>query len=666
MVIKSLHYKNFRQFKDENTLEFASGNNNNVTVILGNNTYGKTTLLQMFNWCFYGKADFNDNPNFLLNLEVSGEMYNGSDPETVLVEIVLDFEGREYVITRRQNYYKFDGDVEPKEPQLKISYRDSQSGVTATIDKERDMVEVINQMLPEDLSGYFFFDTERVQNVAKRSDLSVAVKGLLNLTPLENAMKHLGHEGAKTTVIGSFYEDLSKNDDSKLQNVLAKLQEAENEHVKQSQLKQNVEKEIEYYEGKKGELEGKLRSMEEASKLQAEKEDLQKKQGNKETSLERQYSEYKGEFSAEALWFFAQPLFDRAKEMLQQIDIEDKGVTDVTAATIHELIEKGRCLCGAEISQDNYAYRQLMEQLRYVPPESIGVTLKNFQKDLDRYERGNAKVYPALEAKMKLILETRNDIQDILDDIAEIEKKIEGKENAKQYQIELGNVEGNLRKLGEKRDAIIGRIAASIKTKEECKAVIDSMQAKSAKGREIRLYLQYANAVQEWIEEYYHEQEDHIRSELQEHVNEIFKRMYSGERILEIDDKYRTILYSVIPETGEKVLSGESEGLIRVKNFAFIAGLVELAKVKAIKVGDKEELTSEPYPLILDAPFSNADEVHIKNISRELPQVAEQVIMFVMQKDWRYAKEVMQPRTGRMYQLAKHSDTYSSVELYSE
>ena len=43
--------------------------------------------------------------------------------------------------------------------------------------------------------------------------------------------------------------------------------------------------------------------------------------------------------------------------------------------------------------------------------------------------------------------------------------------------------------------------------------------------------------------------------------------------------------------------------------------------------------------MILDAPFSNADEIHIKNIARELPGVAEQVIMFVMEKDWRYAKE---------------------------
>lgn len=100
--------------------------------------------------------------------------------------------------------------------------------------------------------------------------------------------------------------------------------------------------------------------------------------------------------------------------------------------------------------------------------------------------------------------------------------------------------------------------------------------------------------------------------------------------------------------------------MIRVKNFAFIAGLVDLAKDKALKVGENK-LESEPYPLILDAPFSNADEEHIKNISRELPMVAEQVIMFVMKKDWRYAETVILDRVNQMYTLEKHSDTYSTI-----
>ena len=68
-------------------------------------------------------------------------------------------------------------------------------------------------------------------------------------------------------------------------------------------------------------------------------------------------------------------------------------------------------------------------------------------------------------------------------------------------------------------------------------------------------------------------------------------------------------------------------------------------------------LGSEPYPLVMDAPFSNADETHTTNISKVLPEVAEQVIMFVMQKDWNYAERVMNDRVGCRYRLEKESET---------
>ena len=41
---------------------------------------------------------------------------------------------------------------------------------------------------------------------------------------------------------------------------------------------------------------------------------------------------------------------------------------------------------------------------------------------------------------------------------------------------------------------------------------------------------------------------------------------------------------------------------------------------------------------------------------------AEQVIMFVMQKDWRYAEPVMASRVGKQYTLKKQSETYTILE----
>ena len=662
MLIKSLRYKNFRQFKGENQIAFSCDPKKNVTIILGDNTFGKTTLLQMFNWCFYDKAIFNDNPDFLLNLELSSAMYNGDDPTEVLIEIVLEHEGRDYTITRKQDYLKINGTVAHRNSQLKITFKDLSTGKTGYIEKDKDMKSVINLILPEDLSGYFFFDTERVQNVAERKDLSASVKGLLGLTVLDNAIKHLGKEESKSTVIGSFYEDLKKNDDSKATEALAEIQAAEEAREYQQKIKDDAESEIDNYERRREVLEGKIRDLQTTTELQKRKDQLARNIKSEKDALEKIYSEFPILFGDDAVWFFAQPLYRQAMEFLEQAKVDDKGISDVTANTIKELIKNGRCLCGAEIVDGNDAYTHLMEQIKFVPPESIGTTIKNFKKDIQQYDKinKNDRFFQTIQSRIADILRFKNRIQEWEEEIVDIEQQIEGKEDAKKYQIELNDVKQRLKEKTKVKELAIAKIAEAESRKERFKKIYDTLIAKSDKGREIRRYLAYAIKIQQWIQNYYNEEESKIRAELQEHVNVIFQRMYHGERMLEINENYQTILYSVIPETHEKVISGESEGLIRVKNFAFIAGLVDLAKEKTLRVGE-DKLENEPYPLILDAPFSNADEEHIKNISRELPMVAEQVIMFVMKKDWRYAETVILNRVNKMYTLEKHSDTYSTI-----
>ncbi len=138
--------------------------------------------------------------------------------------------------------------------------------------------------------------------------------------------------------------------------------------------------------------------------------------------------------------------------------------------------------------------------------------------------------------------------------------------------------------------------------------------------------------------------------------------MYHGHRRVVIDQKYRVSLLTTIAE--KEIAAGESEGSNRVKNFAFIAGLVALAKEKIMTDNSEKgfDLSSEPYPLVMDAPFSNADETHTANISKVLPEIAEQVIMFVMHKDWRYAEPVMSQRVGKQYQLNKISETFTRLQ----
>ena len=229
------------------------------------------------------------------------------------------------------------------------------------------------------------------------------------------------------------------------------------------------------------------------------------------------------------------------------------------------------------------------------------------------------------------------------------------------YEHELQDVKARLRDQNAKKERLIREDEKLKRDIETAKKVYDSLVAVSSKNKQTMLLIRYAEEILDWLSVTYREKEGVIRESLEAKVNAVFEQMYHGHRRVAIDSKYQVALMTTIAD--KEIASGESEGSNRVKNFAFIAGLVALAKEKIIANGDESgfNLSSEPYPLVMDAPFSNADETHTANISRVLPEVAEQVIMFVMHKDWRYAQPVMGTRVGMQYQLNKITETHTEL-----
>ena len=660
MLIKSLKMQNFRQFKGNTAVDFSCDPNQNVTIILGDNTFGKTTLLQAFNWCFYETVMFDNNPDFLLNLEVANDMTNG-DTETVSVEICVIHNSVEYVISRSQQYICANNKVSgAKKSQVKVSYKQP-DGQTESV-RALEVQNVIENILPKDLSTYFFFDTERVRSISTRKDVSDAVKGLLGLSIMDSAIKHIGTKGNKKTVLGKLYGAMDTDGDKRARDALDMIQSSE---AKREAIKDQLEtcaSQIKQYEARKGQLDDILRDNQTTSTLQKKKEDLERRISTERSSLESTTGLFFKEFSKGSLQMFAQPLLGRASDFLAATKIDDKGIRDLTAPTILELIKRGRCICGAEICESNDAYRHLMEELNYVPPESIGNTVRHYREKLSSFSKNADHIYDSLTSRYQEIYRSKARIQEWEDELADISIQIRGKENMKQYETELLDVKKRLRELSDKKERLIRDDATLKNDIERYKKVYDSLVAVSDKNKETMLFIQYAEEILDWLSSTYKEKEAFIREALETKVNHIFEQMYHGHRRVSIDQRYQVTLLTTIED--KEVAAGESEGSNRVKSFAFIAGLVALAKEKLIATAGEEgfNLSSEPYPLVMDAPFSNADETHTANISKVLPEIAEQVIMFVMQKDWRYAEPVMASRVGKQYTLKKHSETYTVLE----
>ena len=206
MIFRKMKLHNFRQFKGDTEISFSTDKDKNVTVITGNNGAGKTTLLQAFNWCLYGQVKL-ENPDELITKEIISKLDVG-DKERV--EVSLEFEHLKKIYTCR-NYIDYirnsNGNIQKLDEDRLFSISDPDTGET-----KRTTQNVIREIFPSDLSTYFLFDGERMQDLVDnqrvgKKDLSNAVKNLLGLDVLENAKYHL--EKAKKEFETEFVSDSS-------------------------------------------------------------------------------------------------------------------------------------------------------------------------------------------------------------------------------------------------------------------------------------------------------------------------------------------------------------------------------------------------------------------------------------------------------------------------
>lgn len=668
MLIKSITLNNFRQFKGKQTLVFSTDADKNVTVLLGDNTFGKTTILQAFNWCLYGIADFpkDSNPDFLLNLEVANEQAGIQQKCEVYVELILEHKETEYFVLRKQAYIdRAYGSWNALNSQLTVAYKEK--GITKQV-RDGEERNIINSILPQSLSGYFFFDTERVSDISTRKDLSEAVRGLLGLAAVENARKHLGMRTQKTTAIGQWNcsldsagDDRAKEAQKTISSETEKIESLKNEI-------ENAEHELEKLNSQKEKISEILRDNQSTAELQREKQNLEIRLETEKKELDDANKNFLRLFSSNAVSYFALPLIDQAQELLANANVDDRGIRDMTEASIRDIIKRGRCICGAPIvipengNLGNDAYRHIIDELNYVLPAHLGTAIMSF-KDLVAVDQRNlAQFYPMIEQMYKNIQKHRDTIAQIEEDISQIEKSIYGKENMSSYEADMNRIKTEIRRMNDKKERCNRDIGACENAIKSAQKVYDGLVSTSDRNKRLIIYLAYAEKICNWIDETYAEKEQEMRFLLQEKVNDIFSRMYHGQRRVQIDNQYHVTLFAQL--NGKEVITGESEGLKRVKNFAFIAGLVDLAKEKASLGKSNETVTwdNEAYPLVMDAPFSNADETHIKNISGVLPEVANQVIMFVMEKDWQYAKAVMNTHVGKYCTLKKYSESHTEIE----
>ncbi len=660
MLIKSIRLKNFRQYKaEQRPIVFSTDKERNVTVIIGVNTSGKTTLIQAFRWCLYGKCAFKEN-ELLINKEVELSMPRDYSQE-VSVEIVLIHEGREYTIKRTQIFAKTDtGKIKPEPAKLKVQYKED-NGEQQSV-RENESQITVRKILPEELADYFFFDGERISDINNRTDVVNAVRGLMGLDVVSEAMEHL-EPSRSASVISKFKAELDTGSDKDGARLKASLTAAQNKLAQLQERLGTTNTEIENLEQIKTDLSQQILAHAEQKRNQEKRAKLEKELAQIEKSIPELESQIVSGFTAGALRFFAAPLIKRALKVLEAGETIGEGIEGMRSVAIDHILARNRCICGCDLSKNEGARELIRYEQSLLPPQHLGTIIRNTKQKYEIYLEDNR--FQSTVQQIHTNYRTNlNFIDDKTLELREISALIqEGGVDVARTETELQKTAQLLASKRSLRDNLMIQIGGVQKEIANTEANIAKLTLATEKNKKLYTYIAYAQAVYDWLKKDYARQEKEVKERLLASVNAIFEKMYHGKRKVSISDRYQITLLTAVGN--DSVNIAESKGLEAVKNFSFIAGLVDLARQKMLTDNDTDTVpnSTEPYPLVMDAPFSNADEIHVKNISTILPEIAEQVILIVMNKDFEHARPAMADKLGKIYYIEKvnNSETNSVV-----
>ena len=658
MLLESITLENFRQFRHE-SIDFAQGENGkNVTIIIGENGTGKTTFAQAFFWCMYGETEFSDKN--MLNKLVANEM-KPSQESKVQVTLKLRHGNVSYTLMREQTYRKdYSNRVKGDNTVFDIAIKDA-SGNTSYVKKAQCESEV-KGILPKELSRYFFFDGERIEKMSKdistgkkATDFADAVKGLLGLNAMYSAIQHFNPK-SKLSVIGSYESSYDSHSNSKIQDYTKTIERCKEEIAKIESRLDELETQIEQARERKTEKTEEIKQYAEGEELQQQKEKLLQKIARAKESRANVVKAICKDFNTGMSSFFSTALMYRSLEFLSDKDFTGKDIPFMHAKTIEYLLKQKVCICGTHLDEGSVPYNKVMELIHFLPPQSISTTISDFKKEAKRRANVQQDMFGHISDNLAVISQQDEEVTDLKDELHVVEGKlsggdVRGKVRAINSEIQL--CDKTIRNSGIEKDRLLVRKGGYESDAERADTERRNLTLLDDKNKKIEIYKAYAERIYQELLEVYATSEAEIRSKLETTINEIFKQIYDGGLYLTIDEKYHISVYANEYDGDVETSTAQSISVI----FAFITGIIKMARDNRNATDENAKLlSSEPYPLVMDAPLSAFDKKRIKTVCEALPNTAEQVIIFIKDTDGELAEEYMGDKIGCRHYFDKKNE----------
>lgn len=663
MIIESVTLENFRQFKDKHQITFSTDDAVNVTVVMGENGAGKTTLEQSFTWCLYGVNTFQDKE--LVNREIRNAM-SSDDSVKVEVELIVQSQMQRYRIRRRQIVSK------KKNNKCRVSGEDFKvmlqnvNGDWEELQKSIQARATVEEMLPQKLSSFFFFDGERIDNMSKdllqrhhSEDFENAVRALVGLDVLQATKERFGPDTLKKTVTGSLLSEINVEDVDKLSEISDQIDTLQQDIINLKKNKEEYNKHLEHIQRKLTEYELEMRTMQDSINNGTKYKQFQSKINTEEQRKVEDETTTLKYFSKNIYQILLQPLLLKAIQEIPQKNKLNLGVPHIHAKTIEYLLKNGKCICGTDLHGDTDCIKTLENLMHELPPYSLNTMLADFTKDIKFNAREAGDKSKTLIKLVEDALGHDEKISEYANELKLLEKQLPDTEKLSSLNKNKKEAENIKFDLKEKYSYTINEIGSKSNQIDRLIRKREGIISTNKRNIINNLYYTYALAVYNDLENDYRKKEKHTRETLEFIINEIFSNIYNGKIGISINDDYTVKTYLYGDESDDDLEKNTAQSYAVI--FAFITSIIKMHFEDKKKKNNGQLNKDDGLPLVMDAPLSAFDKDRIKRICEELPQIAKQVIIFIKDTDGDIAEEYMKDVIGKKWLIQADSQTSSKI-----
>lgn len=652
MLIKSLTLNNFRQYTNSQTILFSTDPERKVTFIMAESGVGKTTLIQSFSWALYGSCSYSKES--ILNEEVKARMLpNGS--EKVTVSLVINHDSKDYTITRTQSFYKANTRVNAEDSILSVEYFDT-DGISKKL-RGDDAKLVIKKIMQKDLFPYFFIEGESLKKVGQQmargksgsdKEFIKAIKGLLGFNFLYEEEKHLN------SAISDYDSQIQRNtNNSKLADIIKEIEQKKVSIQKAKERIDNIDTDLNYFEQKRDEISDQLINVGAVENDQIQSKMLRADLSSLLAQIQNKKKNLFSYFSGKSFLAVAYSLLGDVEKTMSNADSMDKGVPGMNVEAVKYMLSNHKCICGEDLVEGSEHWKLLNDLLTYLPPNNIGVEIKSFTSALSRTKR-------QAEEFNENYLRLRKDLNSMCESYDKKVAQLEGINNRiSNVNVDVASLKqtekeyfGKITSLSEERrnkENLISNLERDISDDNKLKEEYEKLDNKTQK---IQKYRSEAERLRKRIETYITDKENDKRKILTTAINDIFNCFYNEKITFSLDANYGVQIRTSDKELSEDFTSGGQDVAVAL---AFIGAIIKVKSEDNTKddlMGDPDE-KKESYPLVMDAPTSNFGMKQMESFANTMPQITDQIIVFINDKDGPILQDLLKAQIGCEWTLVK-------------